>query len=397
MLFVYSYKARNSFGQIVAGHIHAESSGVAFARLQKAGLKPFKTALDLPQTLKGLLSRGFDLRELARLYATLGKREKNGRSLTQGLESALQYLKDPTLRQAVMLLRQGVEDSRPLGETMKHAGFPPRDAMLCEAALNGGSLGDALINMSEEIKKKESLRRSIASTFRMPKIMAFMMFVGSYAAIHWSAPMSQGFLKKVGGNKSVGGFIDGYFKFAEVFNANITVATALYLAAPIPVILFFKSSLFRKLLDNLKVTQEMSIKADHQQIWSSFALMYESNVSVRDICRTLAGAASRPDTRASLLAMASHLDNRGGQFDELVERANFPPQIAAGVQAAYASGAVAEGLRQFCGDLEEDLNILTESVRNTVQLLSLVVMGAAILGFFMVTYYPIGASAIGNL
>jgi len=397
MLLVYSYKARNSSGHIVSGHIQAESAGVAFARLQKAGLRPFKTSLDIVETAKGALKRGFDQRELARLYATLGKREKNGRSLSQGLESALQYLKDPNLRQAVMLLRQGVEDSRPLGETMKYAGFPVRDAMLCEAALNGGSLGEAMINLSEEIKKKESLRRSISSTFRMPKIMAFLMYVGTYAAIHWGAPMSQGFLSKVGGNKSAGGFIDAYFKFAEVFNANITVSTLLYLAAPLPVILFIRSSLFQKLLDKLHVTQQLSIKADHLQIWSSFALMYESNVSVRDICRTLANAASRPDTRAGLLAMAHYLDTRGGQFDELVERAAFPPQIAAGVQAAYASGALAEGLRQFCSDLEEDLNILTESVRNAVQLISLVVMALGILGFFMVTYYPIGASAISNL
>src|SRR5574337_1572422 len=198
MEFAYSYTAKNSRAQTISGVIYAPGKPLAYARLKRGGFVPLKVALAPQQTVSGWFSRGFNVSELSRLYATVGRRLKNGKSLVEGLEAASEYIQDARLRQAVVLMRQAIVDGQNEYQAMQAAGFPRRDCLVIRSTSEAGKTGESFVSLGEEIARVEALRRSIASTFRVPALMGVFMVLFIWAALMFIAPATLTFLKQTG-------------------------------------------------------------------------------------------------------------------------------------------------------------------------------------------------------
>jgi Type II secretory pathway, component PulF len=392
----YKYTARSEHGQQIEGFIEADDLTSAYIRLKKAGIKPQSVRFDLGHTLHLLKGGEFDPAQLARLYTTLGRRIKNGKSLVDGLASAVEYLTDPRLKQAVLTMRQALQDGQNEYQAMTAAGFPKRDAMVIRSTSEAGRTGDTFLNLAQELTRTAGLRRSIKQVFFLPIAMAVFMYAFFFFALWKIAPATMNFLKQTNLKIKLNGFNQAYFDFANWFHDNLVIGIAAYVAFPVLLIVFLRSRAFKRLIDSLPSVRMLSLKSDHAALWNSFSLLYDAAIPARDACKILADAAAREDSRRSFLRLGKRID-AGLPIEEAVQGCQFPQFIVAGVRSSASGGDLSAGLRDLVRNLEEDVNTATEVLKEKVKLASIIFAAVGILLTAAVSYFPVAGTVLGNV
>lgn len=392
----YKYTAKTDRGQQIEGLLEAPNLASAYIRLKKSGLKPVNVRFDLSHTLHLMMGGDFDPAQLARLYATLGRRIKNGRSLADGLAAAVEYLTDPRLKQAALTMRQAIQDGRDEYEAMTTAGFPERDAMVIRSTAAASHTGDTFLNLAQELTRATQLRRSIKQVFFLPIAMAIFMYLFSFFALWKIAPATMNFLKQINLESQMNAFNAAYFAFAGWFNEHLPLGIAAYAAVPILLFLFLRSRLFRRAVDALPTVRALSLKSDHAMLWNSFSLLYDAAIPVREACKILAGAARREDSRQGFMRLGKRID-AGVPIEDAVQGCGFPPFVVAGVRAAASGGELSAGLQDLVRNLEEDVTSSTEVLKETVKLASLIFVALGILLTAAVSYFPVAGTVLSNV
>lgn len=396
MDFAYKYSAKTSRGQTLTGVIHAPSKPLAYAKLKKGGFLPLKMEPAIFESIAGWFQKGLNPQELSRLYITVGRRLKNGKSLVEGLEAASEYIQDNRLRQAVLMMRQSVLDGQSEFSAMQAAGFPRRDTLVIRSTAETGKTGESFIALGEELSRVEALRKSIASTFRVPMMMAAFMILFVWAALMFIAPATLSFLKQTGLKLSFSPLIDGYFKLVELFHVQSTVSTVLYFGAFFALFKFIRSETFKEFLDKSKTLNTLSVKSDHAALWNSFALLYDAAVPAREAAAIVGDSAVRKDSRMAFLKMAKMVES-GRSLEDAAASAGFPRFVVAGVASAASGGDMVAGIGDMVRNLEEDVRVLTGLLQENAKIFSILGMGAGVLVVFVFTYYPMIASVMSNV
>lgn len=392
----YKFVAKSPRGQKLSGVIYAPSKPFAFAKLKKGGFLPLRMEVSPLETLSGWLRPNFNQQELSRLYTTVGRRLKNGKSLVDGLEAASEYIQDARLRQATMLMKQAVLDGQSEYQAMKSAGFPNRDALVIKSTSESGKTGESFVALGDEISRVEALRRSVSATFRMPAIMGVFMVLFVWAALMFIAPSTMAFLKQTGLKLNFSPLIASYFQFVELFHKQSIVSSVLYFTAFGALGYFLKSSTFKAFLDRFKTLRNLSIKSDHAALWNSFALLYDAAVPAREAAAIVGDSARREDSKRAFLKMAKLVES-GRSLDDAAASAGFPQFIVAGVSSAASGGDVVLGLNDMVRNLEEDARMLTSLLQENAKVASVLAMGVGVLIVFVFTYYPMIASVMSNV
>lgn len=392
----YTYKAKTPKGKIISGVVYAPSYPLAFNKLKRAGFTPLEAKLNVSDTVNAIGQKDFLTPELARLYQTLGRRLNNGKSILDGLEGSVEYLADPKLKQAAMLMRQSIADGQTTSEAMLNAGFPKRDAMVIRATEESGRTGATFLALSAELKRTDALRRGMAAIFRMPKIMGIMMLVLMYGALVGIAPETMKFFEKTGIKMKMNAFTDFYFELAKVVNENVFISTVIYLSIPLGLIYLHRIGLTRSLLDKMKRVRDVSVKSDHVTLWASFNLMYDASVPVKEVCRMVAKSAKREDSTLSFNRMAKLIE--GGQsLEEAIGKVGFPDFVVAQVKSATSSGDIVMGLNEMVTNLDEDVNTSMQILQENAKVWSILVSGVGITLLFFMSYFPILSSVLSNI
>lgn len=396
MEIAYNYTAKTARGQKISGVVHAPSKPLAFSRLKKGGFIPIKVEFSLGQTISGWFHPNFNAAELSRLYVTVGRRLNNGKSLVEGLEAASEYIQDARLRQAVMLMRQSVLDGQSEFQAMQTAGFPRRDCLVIRSTAEAGKTGESFLSLGDEISRVEALRKSVASTFRVPAIMGVFMVLFVWAAIMFIAPATLSFLKQTGLRMNFSPLLAHYFDFVKLFHIQSTISSILYFAAFGGVAYFLKSKTFKKMLDRIKTLRTLSVKSDHAALWNSFSLLYDAAVPAREAASIVGDSAHREDSKLAFQRMAKMVES-GRSLEEASAAAGFPTFVVSGVSSAASGGDMVAGLNDMSRNLEEDVRVLTGLLQENAKIASILAMGVGVLIVFVFTYYPMIASVMSNV
>lgn len=396
MEFAFNYTAKSSRGQVVKGVVFAKNKPLAFAQLKRGGFFPLQVSFALGPTISGIFNPTMNKAELSRLYVTVGRRLKNGKSMVEGLEAAIDYLNDPRLRQAVMQMRQGVLDGQTEYQAMLKAGFTRRDCLVIRSTSEAGKTGESFASLGDEIQRAEALRKSVSSTFRVPAIMGVFMVLFVWAALMYIAPATMSFLAQTGLKLNFSPLIANYFELVKVFHIQPWVSTAIYFAAFGGVVAFLRSAAFKAMLDRFKTLRDLSVKSDHASLWNSFSMLYDAAVPAREAALVVGESAKREDSRLAFRRMSKMVE-AGRSMEDAVAAAGFPRFVVAGVASAASGGNMVEGLQDMAKNLEEDTQVLTEVLQENAKIFSILGMGAGVLVVFVFTYYPMLASVMSNV
>lgn len=398
MDLAYRYKTKTARGRIVDGVIYAPSQAMAVGQLRKGGMPPFEIGLSVGDTVKGVFKKGFAPRDLARFYFTMGRRIKKDKPILEGLQAAVDFVQDTRLRQAISMMRNAIQDGQAEGKAMEIAGFPFRDAKIVAASATAGKVGDAFLSLAKEVTREAQLRKGLFSIFMMPAMLLVLMYIGLYAAITLAAPNTLQFLAQadVQLNK-LSPFLQDYFAFAKAFNASLIWSSILYWLAPIGVLYgVYKARIIPKLADKIKWVREVSVKTDAAMLWSSYALLYDANISPREICKMLYQTALREDSRIAMRKMQKML-NSGLAQEDAVGKAGFQNFVVEAVRSSISAGDLTQGLRELCDSLEEDIAVITGILKEVMGLVSLIALGIGVGALFMVTYFPVVSAVLQNI
>lgn len=392
----YNYRAKNASNKIITGIVFAQNKALGFAKLAKNGVEPIELKLNYVESLKNYFHKEFDPKELSRFYSTLGRRLNNGRSMLEGLEASVEFVRDNRLKMSIMAMRQKLADGRQPHEAMADAGFPPLDTLAMRSAAQGAKFGDQFLSLAKEIDRTTSLRRNIQQIFRMPLIMAGIMYLFFYAALIKIAPMTMKFLKSTNLKLNLTSFNQKYFEFAQFFNDHFWISSIVYWSLPVLLYFFAKSEYAKTLTNKIPSVRNISMRADMASLWTSFAILYSANAPVKEACRVVGMAAKREDSKKAFNEMAALL-NTGLDIAQSAAKASFPEEIQKAVQASASSGKLVDGLNDMTKNLEEDVTVLTSFLQENMKLISLLLVGGGVAFVFMVTYYPIVSSVLSNI
>ncbi len=394
----YQYKARSSRQTVVSGTVFGCNQDQAFASLQRCGLRPVSLKTALWKTLNNLRASGFDEKNLIRFYRTLGRR-LSGRSagtLTDCLHACGEFIRDDRLKQAALMMLQGIRDGKDESTAMLAAGFPKRDAMVVKAAAQSGSIGEAFTSLSTELERSSQMRASMTRIWRMPVMLISIVYGLTYIALITLMPQSAKFMKEMGIGESAPDFAKWVNAFTEIFNAHLTVATLIYLLLPVLVVLFIRSERFIGLVDRLAWVREISVKSDQGALWNGFILLYDAGVVGMEATHILRDAAKRADSKKMFTRLGLLLQG-GFSYEEAVSKANFPTFVIDGVRAGMTSNHLTQELADMTRGLSLDVADRTQQLTEIVEIGSKVLAGAAVLGLILITYYPTFGTAIQSL
>ena len=356
----YNYKAKNRKRDIIDGVVYAPDSESAYLKLTQMGYTPTEMpTLNPKYTIRNFFTRGFDRKELARFYGSMAKRLRNGRSVPEGLDNAIEFVDDPRLKQALAMM-------------------------------------ESLARISQEIFRAETLRKSIKATIRMPIIVLFIMYVAVYGVTVFVAPVMVKFFKTALGNVKLPAFAKVYYDFAAIFKANLVTSTTLYILALVAIIWFVRTQTFRNLLERIPLVQVIAERSDMSNLWTSFAMLYDAGINTEETTKLLAAAAARPASRDAFMNM-HRLLRSGSSIEVAVVKSQFPVYVTRGIQAAVSSGDLVGGLEDMCKDLATDVEEYTSKLKDNIQLFATAILSAFVLMFFMVTYYPIISATLSQV
>lgn len=390
MDFAYTFSAVNSIGNPINGVVYAESQDIAWVKLRRANLSAREVKIDLISTINGIGKKGFDKRDLARFYDTLGKRILNGRPLAEGFESAGAFVSDARLRQAIMMVAQSVTDGNKLSDSMRTAGFDYRDAMAIRAAEESGKQGSAFISMAGDVERKSKLEHQLKAMLMMPKAMLAFLYVAAFLGVWKFAPKMEGFLVNIKGSKfnMKDPFQDAYFAASHWLNDNLILSFALWLAIPALLFWVVKTGRHEKLLDKIGTLKMINEKSDMSSTWTAFALLYDAGVPPYECARIVRPSSAREATK-EMWRLLEKAFLSGLPVGHAVERAGFPSYIVSAIKAADSSGSSLPDEIQGMGkNLEEDVTVLTKRFQAQAELWSKVAVALVLFLAAKLTILP---------
>lgn len=394
----YKYSAQASLGQSMTGVVFAESSDFAFIKLRRAGLSAQRLTLDPGATLSGWLHSRFNQRDLARFYGTIGKRINNGRSLIEGLLPAAEFVDDPRLKQAVLVIQQSVSDGAPLSRAMTVAGFEIRDAMAIRASEESGKTGDAFLSLSADVARRERLSSQLKSMFFLPQIMLVALYISGFAAVWLLAPKLERFMGAVnmGRDRPMDPMQAAYFEISHWVNEHLLLAIPLWILPAVLLVWWVRSGRYEKVIDKVESWRLISEKSDMSSTWTAFGLLYDAGVPPYECARIVKTAARREKSRLSWGTLERSF-LAGMRIAEAVAKSGFPPYIVSAIKAAESSGSsIPDEIRGICLTLEEDVSLLTERFKMVADIWIKILLAVCIFGAAQVTILPYMRLVITN-
>lgn len=395
MQLAYKYTAKTNTNQVLRGTVYGPNKALASAKLKRNGFRPVQMDFSLGETLSNFLSPDFNPVELSRFYGTIGRRLERGKPMAEGLDTALEYVKDERLRGAILILKQCVLDGQSQFQALQSAGFPRRDTMVIRSTEEAGSTGFAYTSLAKEVQRSYQLKASIKAVFYLPIAMSVFMIFFVWAALSFIAPLTMSFLSQTGARGGMNPMIDLYFQFAKAFNEAHVISSVLYFGFFVGVALFIRSGVFKSWLDRVPFMRKMSVKGDHAALWGNYALLYDAAVPAKEAARIVADAAVRPDSRQAFLRMAKLVEG-GRDISEAVAASGFPSFVVSGVKSSVSGGDLKEGLQDMSLNLEEEVQTMTSLLKENIKIMSTLLVAGGVFLVFLVTYYPILASVLSQ-
>ena len=189
---VYAYRGVTAAGKAARGHLDAESSRSARAKLRRDGI--FLT--DFQETSAEALTRsatgprfnfqislpslqrisGTDLAMMTRQAATL---IGAGIPLVEGLRALTEQTEHPRLKSVLGQVRDRVNEGASFADALAHSGtFPDLYVSMVRAGEAGGALGTVLQRLADYLESQVRLRNKVASILIYPCVMlGFATFV----------------------------------------------------------------------------------------------------------------------------------------------------------------------------------------------------------------------------
>lgn len=389
----YNYIAKTSGGLSEEGVLVAHGKDEVIAKLRDRGLRTLSVEVNPIDSLNLLGARTFDPSGLASYYMGFGLRLKNGMDATIAASDMKDQPRNLRLRIAAQELESLLRTGMKLGRAMSAAGFPERDCAIIQAMEQGAKTAQGLENISNDYHRTADIQRKIKGMLLEPMFIGLLGTIGIWVTIVFGVPIYQRAFAQMSVNAAAKepSYVKIFYGFADLFDKAVVMNSVLYALTILGIIIFLRSKVFRKLLDNISTLRRFSEMVDNAALWGGFRLLIETSMGPEQIPFMMAKSANRSDSREAFENLGNMV-RRGMRFSQAIRQAGFPDYIAkdaASAMSAPGIDAQVQALDMMRNILALRVAELTEKVVTLSRILTLAGAGALVLAIAMLTFMPI--------
>lgn len=366
-------------------------------RLDGRGARVVDAGVAWNATLARLTSSGFNARELAQVYRSLGRRVEQGARLEDAFRQAASFVSSPVLKVVLEDVRSAIASGTRLDEAMAGAGMPEEDAALVRAMSDAGGIADAFKGLSDAYTQRSTLRGKLVGVVTQPAVYITLSLAMVWAAFLFLIPRFAVFFDQA--DLQPPPFIQAIYRFDAAINRHAAAVSIGYWVGVLLLGWFLGFSAFmRRAWRGAPILRDLLARSDAAQALTAFALLYESAMRRSQAAVRVAESCNGEKLRQAFQRLGAELETGTGQ-GEAARRADFPEFLAptlVGSLEANDPEATVEDLRVFARMLTEDVEVLAKRLETAGTVLFLLITAAMVFLVFLVTVYPELAVVLSN-
>jgi type IV pilus assembly protein PilC len=390
----FTYKVRDSQGQILEGELQAENPTVVAAKLREMGYIPIEiqkkeAGLQREITIGGNKVKLKDLAIFSRQFATM---INSGLSLLRSLNILAEQTESKALRDVVKQVRDEIEGGGSLSASLaKHPKvFNNLYVSMVRSGETSGNLDLVLVRLAETIEKQVALRSEIKSAMTYPVVVAVMVTLIVTAMLIFIVPMFENLYRELGGTLPAPTRM--LISISNLIKSFWWLVLILAVAFALGIRLWGRTETGRYFLDAFKIKVPVFGPLFHKVALSRFsrtlADLIRSGVPILESLDIVSDTVNNAVMSKAILAVQESVKTGESIARPLLEYPVFPPMVVQMIAVGEETGALDTMLTKIADFYDQEVEATVQALTSLIEPILIAIMGAAVGGMVIALYMP---------
>jgi type IV pilus assembly protein PilC len=397
-MLTFSYKGRDSSGQIVSATIEAPSKQEALRQLQRDGLfvtdiKLGSSPIDTEDLLTRHAARQVGREEVIGFASQLSIMLETGVPIAEALGALKSQAKTSDFKRVLTVISDrvtaGVNFSDAVEEFPKV--FPPLMISLIRASEASGTMGTMLGRIADYLSKERKTIRQIKGALTYPMIMVSLAIVVTSFLVVWVLPRFATIYESR--SAALPAPTQIILSCSNFITAHWVAIIASMVALTVTAILVRMTSFGRRVIDTFKVRAPV-IGPMFKHFYLTRATrtlgtLIASGVTLLDAVRIVRGVTANVLWTGLWEDMESSMTQGKTVASVILESELIPPTTAQMIAAGERGGRLPEVLERVAAATEEDLDVAIKNGTQLIEPAMILFMGLTVGGIAIALLLPI--------
>ncbi|SNX55340.1 type II secretion system F family protein [Thermoanaerobacterium sp. RBIITD] len=388
---VYSYKVKDSDGNLITGTLELESKTVCIDNLKQKNyyildIKEKEEKKDIFESINS--SRKVKVKDIAvfcRQFATL---INAGLPIVTSLATMVEQVENKKLKGALSEVYEDVQKGKGLSESMrKHPDvFPMLLFNMIEAGEVSGTLDNVLNEMADHFEKENNLSQKVKSALAYPMVVSIVAICVVIFLVTNVLPTFVGMFKNAGAQLPLPtmillGLSDSISHYWYVYIADIALTVFLIMKA-------LKTENGRRLYDSLALKVPIFGPLNKKVITSRFtrtlATLISSGIPLIEAMTVIEKVVGNTIVADGLKKVEEEIKRGKGLAEPLKKMGIFPPMVIQMINVGEDSGSLDSILKKTADFYDSEVDAAVSQMTTLIEPLIIVVL-ASVVGFIVIS------------
>ena len=395
----FSYKGRNSAGELVQGVLEGADSGAVAAQLSGSGIIPVDigAARAIGDDSVGNLLARFTSRRIQPTELLLFSRQmyallKAGVPIMRALAGLQESATHPVFKEVLQDIRESLDNGRPLSVSMQRTGvFSPFYVAMVYVGETTGMLEEIFLRLYNHLEFQEAMRNQVKSALRYPifVVVAMMIaivvinlfvipaFARVYAGFNAQLPLLTRVLIGFSEFMVATWWIQGLILIAAVFGFRAYIATE------------FGRLRWDRFKMRIPVAGKIVLKATMARFSRSFALAIRSGVPIVQGLSLVAQTVENAFVARQIDKMREGVERGESVLRTATHAEIFTPVVLQMVMVGEESGALDDMMQEIADIYQREVEYELKTLGAQIEPILIVCLGVVVLILALGVFLPI--------
>ncbi|RJP35197.1 MAG: type II secretion system F family protein [Candidatus Omnitrophota bacterium] len=395
---VFHYRASNAQGTVIEGKEFAENMDQILQLLADRNLHPIQVLSPDAQrripTIEELLSRKLPVsrRQIAIFFDQLAMMLNSGISIVDALKSLEEQRISLRLKEALVKIRENVEQGVPLHLAMRECGdlFDEASIRVVESGEQSGQLDVSLVRLTEMIEFDLEIRKKFKEATRYPKIVIGTLVLAVGILITAVIPRFSNLFDRA--NIDLPILTKILLNSHTLFIGNWAVLVAFLILLYVLKHLIQRDKKLSVEYDRWKTkipfVGGLNIKIEMSRIFKIQAMLIESGVDILTALKLAAGIAQNRLVAAAFLQVREKLEEGNSLASSLDSIPLFPSMARRMIILGEKTGRLSESLTKVSNMYERQTTATIKQISGLIEPMLIIVIGCVIIMFALGIFLP---------
>jgi len=395
----FSYKGRNSAGELVQGVLEGNDSGAIATQLFGSGITPVEIATARKPDADGvgnLLAR-FSRRHVEQTELLLFSRQmyallKAGVPIMRALAGLQESATHPTFRAVLQEIRESLDNGRPLSTSMQRTGvFSPFYVAMVYVGETTGMLEEIFLRLYNHLEFQEFMRNQVKAALRYPMFVLVAMMVAIvvinlfvipafakvYAGFHAQLPLLTRMLIGFSEFMVATWWLLALILIAAIFGFRAYVATA------------FGRYKWDQMKMRIPIAGKIVLKATMARFARSFALAVRSGVPIVQGLTLVAQTVENAFIAKQIDSMREGVERGESVLRTASHAGIFTPVVLQMVMVGEESGALDDMMQEIADIYQREVEYELKTLGAQIEPVLIICLGVLVLILALGVFLPI--------